>query len=122
MKQKLSFKYIIALQAAVILYTCTDIAAKLASNYPFLSMGFVLSYGVEIMLLGVYALVWQQIIKRMPLTTAFANKAFTVVWGLVFGVLFFEEKVTAGKLAGIALVVLGVILYAGTDQGAEDVE
>lgn len=63
MKQNFSLKYIIALQAAVILYTCTDIAAKLASNFPFFSLGFVLSYGVEIMLLGLYAIVWQQIHK-----------------------------------------------------------
>ena len=45
LKKSLSLRYIIMLQAAVILYTCTDIAAKLASGYPFLSMGFVLCYG-----------------------------------------------------------------------------
>lgn len=49
MKKSISLRYIVLLQAAVILYTCTDIAAKLASRYPFLSMGFVLCYGVEIL-------------------------------------------------------------------------
>ena len=41
MKKSISLRYIVLLQAAVILYTCTDIAAKLASRYPFLSMGFL---------------------------------------------------------------------------------
>ena len=56
MKKSISLRYIVLLQAAVILYTCTDIAAKLASRYPFLSMGFLLCYGVEILILGVYAI------------------------------------------------------------------
>ena len=51
------------------------------------------------------AIGWQQVIKRIPLTTAFANKAVTVVWGLVWGALFFREAVTPGKLLGAALDV-----------------
>ena len=63
-------------------------------------------------LLGLYALGWQQVIKRLPLTTAFANKAVTVVWGLVWGALLFAEPITPGKLAGCGLIVAGVVLYA----------
>lgn len=61
---------------------------------------------------------WQQIIKRLPLTTAFANKAVTVVWGIIWGALFFKEPVTIGKIAGAVLVILGVVLYAYADKEA----
>ena len=56
--------------------------------------------------------------KRLPLTTAFANKAVTVVWGIIWGALFFKEPVTIGKIAGAVLVILGVVLYAYADKEA----
>ena len=52
----------------------------------------------------------------MPLTLAFANKAVTTVWGLVWGLLFFQEQVTVGKLAGIALIVAGVVVFSTADK------
>lgn len=110
------------LHLLIAVYSLSGVFFKIAGTMPFLSFGFCLFYGMVIAILGIYAIGWQQIIKRIPLTTAFANKAFTVVWGLVFGVLFFKEKITVGKLAGVVLVVLGVILYAGADQEAENVE
>ena len=54
----------------------------------------------------------------MPLTLAFANKAVTTVWGLVWGLLFFKESVTWGKLAGIALIVTGVVVFSTADKEA----
>ena len=49
------------------------------------------------------------------------NKAATVIWGLVFGALFFRERVTAGKLFGAALIIAGIVLYAlpGAARGRE---
>ena len=40
------------------------------------------------------------------------NKAATVVWGLVFGRVFFGERVSAPKLIGAALIIAGIVLYA----------
>ena len=56
-------------------------------------------------LLGVYALGWQQVLRHIPLSAAYANKAVTVVWGCVWGLLLFREQLTPGKLAGGALVL-----------------
>ena len=87
-----------------------------------MSVRFCLYYGTVILLLGVYAIGWQQVIKRIPLTTAFANKAVTVVWGLVWGALFFHEAVTPGKLLGAVLVIAGVILFERADGEAAESE
>ena len=75
---------------------------------------------IIILLLGFYAIGWQQIIKRLPLTTAFANKAVTVVWGIIWGAVFFQEKVTIGKVIGAILVILGVVVYANADGKVKD--
>ena len=68
------------------------------------------------MLLAVYAFVWQQLIKRIPLTVAYANKAVTLVWGLVWGWLFFGESITPGKIIGIIMVMAGVVIYSVADD------
>ena len=81
-----------------------------------MSFRFIVLYGMVIMLLGLYAIFWQQIIKNMPLTAAYANRAVTVFWGMVWGLLIFKERITLGKAAGAALVIAGIILFALSDK------
>lgn len=112
-----SKKVLLLLHLLLMVYSTSGILSKLAAGVPFLSVRFCLYYGGIIALLGIYAIGWQQIIKRMDLTAAFANKAVTVVWGIVWGTLFFGETVTAGKLMGAALVIAGVVLFVRSDHG-----
>lgn len=109
---KTETKALIGLHVLLMVYSLSSICGKLASGYSFLSLGFIVCYGGMIGLLGAYALGWQQVIKRLPLTFAYANRAVTVVWGIVWGALFFSEPITAGKLVGALIVLAGVVLYA----------
>ena len=61
-------------------------------------------------------------VDKLESILAFANKAVTVVWGLVWGALFFREAVTPGKLLGAALVIVGVILFERADGEAAESE
>ena len=70
-----------------------------------------------IALLGVYAIGWQQVIKLLPLTYAYANKAVTVLWGIVWGVLLFHEQVSPLKLLGALIVLAGVVLFSLAERG-----
>ena len=110
------FKVLLLLHVMLLLYSTSGIFSKLASGQAFLSVRFCLYYAVIIALLGIYAIGWQQIIKRIPLTTAYANKAVTVVWGLVWGLIVFREGITPGKLLGAAMVVAGVVIFALSDR------
>ena len=66
----------------------------------------------------VYAIGWQQVIKRLPLTMAYANRAVTIVWGIIWGLLFFNEKLNVGKIIGAVIVIAGVLLYVTeSDEG-----
>lgn len=112
-------KTLFLLHILLMIYSMSGICSKMAAQAKFLSFEFCLYYGIIIFLLGFYAIGWQQIIKRLPLTTAFANKAVTIVWGLVWGLVFFSEKITVGKIIGVFLVVGGVVLYAKADSGEE---
>ena len=89
---------------------------QVSSWRKFFECSICIYYAVIIVLLGVYAIGWQQVIKRIPLTTAFANKAVTVVWGIVWGWFFFGESITPGKLIGAGMVIAGVVLFAKSDE------
>jgi drug/metabolite transporter (DMT)-like permease len=109
-------KTFIALHVILMVYSFGGFFSKTAALSDFLSLKFVMCYGMLILILGIYAIAWQQIIKKVPLTTAYANKAITVVWGLVWGFVFFGEKITKGKLLGVALIVTGIVLFATADK------
>lgn len=115
-------KTLFALHLLLALYSLCSICGKLAAGFPFLSLGFVVSYGGMLGILAVYALGWQQVIKRMPLTSAYANRAVTIVWGIVWGYLVFGEAVSVRKLLGAAVVLAGVVLFALADKEGTDKE
>ena len=105
----------LALHLLLLLFAGTTVLSKLAAGEEFLSPRFCLFFGGEFVLLGIYALGWQQILKRLPLTVAYTNKAVTLVWSLVFGALLFREQVSAKQIVGCVLVVAGVVLFVRAD-------
>lgn len=121
-KMKSKVKTLLLLHIMLMIYSMSGICSKLAAGEKFLSIKFCVYYGLIIFLLGFYAIGWQQIIKRLPLTTAFANKAVTVIWGIIWGLLFFSEPITVGKVIGAVLVVLGVVIFAYSEKETEDIE
>ncbi len=113
-------KVFLCLHILLMLYSCSGILSKFAAGYDFLSWQFCLLYVGIIGILGVYAIGWQQVLKRMPLTSAFSNKAITVVWGIIWGALFFSEPITLMKIVGAVLIICGVVLYAHADSHEQE--
>lgn len=114
-------KALVALHVMLAVYSLSSVCAKLAAGFDFMSLGFIACYGGMIALLGAYAIGWQQVIKRLPLTYAYANKAVTVLWGIVWGVLLFHERVSPLKVLGALIVLAGVVLFslAERDEAAK---
>lgn len=102
-----------------LLYSFTSVFSKLAALEGKISVRFLMLYGGTIIIMAVYALCWQQIIKKLPLMVAYANKAVIVIWGMLWGILFFGEKVSAGKLIGILFVSIGVVMFAKSSNEGE---
>ncbi len=101
-------KPLLLLHGIMLLYSICAIFSKLASEETFLSLPFIFLYGVVLLILFVYAILWQQVLKVMPLTMAYANKAVVIIWGLVWGRLFFGEPVTVKKTAASVIMVIGI--------------
>lgn len=115
-------KTLIGLHILLFCFSMSEVFSKLASGEDFLSIKFCIYYACIIGIFGIYAICWQQVIKRLPLTVAYANKAITIVWGIVFGMLFFGEKLNAGKVIGAIIVIIGVIAYVTADgeEGSDE--
>ena len=115
-KKKSNLIYYIVLHILLLFYSFSGVCSKFASGEKFLSFKFILLYGGIIAILGVYAIVWQQILKHIPLTTAFCNKAVGIIWGIVWGFLIFKEAVKWNMLVGAVIVIIGVIIVVKSDE------
>lgn len=108
------------LQAGVAVYAAGTVCSKMASAQPVLSLPFCAWLFAQVFMLFVYALIWQQAIKTIDLSVAYANKAVGIFWSLLWGVLLFHEGVNFGKIAAICLVVCGTVLMNRAPSGEQE--
>ncbi len=109
-------KYFLVLHVLVLFYSLSGICSKIAATQDFMSFKFILCYGGIIGILGVYAIVWQQVLKHINLTTAFCNKSAEMIWGILWGVLFFKEAIKWNMILGAVIVIVGVIIVVTSDE------
>lgn len=100
-------------------YSLLGYISKSASNSSFLSIGYIISLGILIAGMGIYAILWQQFLKRKSLIILYANKAVSVVWGVVWGFVFFDEPVTLCKIIGAIVIIVGIIFVVSSESESE---
>ena len=105
------FPYLL-MHAIFLLYSFYTVLGKVASGYAFLSPRYCMLYASLILVLAVYAVLWQQVLKRVRLSVATANKAVTIIWGMLWSALFFKEEITVRKLAGVAVISVGILVLS----------
>ena len=113
MKKKITIKDILVLQIVIAIYTLSTVKAKHASGEPLFSVGFFGFYGAELLILGIYALLWQQMIKKFELSVAYTNRAMALLWSLIWAVVIFKDNITVKNVIGVALVIAGTIIVNG---------
>ncbi len=101
---------IVLLEVSVVVYSLSTVAANMASKQEFLSLKYILFFGLDFFILGVYAILWQQVIKKFQLSIAYANKAVTLLWSMLWNFIIFSQGITPGKVAGVLLVMVGAIV------------
>ncbi len=116
MKQRITWKDILILQGVIVIYTVSQVMAKTAALEELFSIQFMVFYGIEFIALGIYAICWQQVIKKFDLSIAYANRAMALLWSLLWSTMIFKEDITVGKIAGVCAVMIGVIIINGGEQ------
>ena len=81
-----------------------------------MSFKFILYYGLEMLILAVYAVVWQQLIKKFEISVAYANKAMGLLWSIVWAILIFNETITIKNVIGVVIVIVGTIIVNSEDE------
>lgn len=103
-------RYYIILHLIIALYSIISVLSKFAAREEFLSWGYIFFYGAVIVALLLYAVVWQQVLKKVDLNVAYASKAVTVIWSTLWGVIIFSETLSWNNIVGGLIVLSGVIL------------
>ena len=115
-------KSFLLLHGILCLYSCGAIVSKTAAQKELFSIEFLVLYGIVLCNLGIYAIAWQKVLKNVPLNIAYANKAITVIWGMIWGFLFFKENITIQKVLGALIIIVATIMIVKSDNVAEQEE
>ncbi len=115
MKNKKTIIWLLILHVSLFVYALSSFFSKLASKQQFLSWQFFVFYACVLLAIGVYAIIWQQVIKHLPLITAYANKAITILWGILFGVVAFNESYNVKQIIATVVIIVGVLLVVLSD-------
>lgn len=99
-----------ALHISLIVNSLAGVASKFAGRQRFLSKEWCFCYGMVLLITFLFALAWQQILAHMSLMFAFLNKPVTIIWGLLWGVLIFGEKVSWNMILGSAVILAGILI------------
>lgn len=102
------------LYIAFFIYSISSVFAKVAASQEIFGKT-LLFMGIEIVFLGFYAVIWQQVLKKFQLTVAMSNKGITVIFALIWSVIFFHETITLMNIIGAILIVVGIGLVSVDD-------
>lgn len=111
----INMKYYLKLHILLFIYSLGSVCSKLASEEEFLSVQFCIYYILILLVLILYAIAWQQILKQISLNSAYANKAITVIWGMVWGKVLFGERVSCLNFIGALMIMAGIYKVAVSD-------
>jgi drug/metabolite transporter (DMT)-like permease len=117
------------IQPAVMLFSSVSVLAKLASGMlpPRGQASSLWDYVVTIVtdfrivllvalmffILGLYAIIWQILIKNAQIAVIYANKSSYLLWAQIAAVLFFGEHLSWSNVVGIAIIFAGIMLSNG---------
>ena len=102
----------IQLHQNILLFSLTSVFSKAASvqynKHGLSSPLFYLFLFLMVANCGIYAITWQQVIKKFSLSTAYANKSVYLLWSQIWAVLIFHENLSIQNIIGILVVLFGV--------------
>ncbi|MBQ9065172.1 MAG: EamA family transporter [Blautia sp.] len=111
-------KYI-QLHLNILLFSLTSVFSKAASvqfNRGGLSNPLLYVFlGLMVLNCGIYAICWQMVIKKFPLSTAYAHRSVYLVWSQIWAVIIFKETLTWKNILGMLIVVIGVLVVTGDE-------
>ena len=101
-----------ALVGINMLYACVGICTKMAAQQTMLSWPYMLWFGGAVAIIGVYAILWQQVLRRIELSIAYMFKGTTLIFTMLIAALLFGEIITIPNILGSVIIIIGIVLLA----------
>lgn len=111
MKEKRNLSDYWMLYTDIAIYSFVSVLAKFAALQHSLVVSALL-IGGEVFLLGIYAIIWQQILKKFDLSVSISSKGITVVLVLVWSTWFFHEVITLWNILGAIVIIAGLYMVS----------
>ncbi len=96
--------------AAIFCESFSSVFLKMAGQAGAMTPMYFFYYLCAIAVMGIYAIVWQLILERLPLTTAYLRKGVTYILIFVWAALIFHEQITVQQVIGIIVIIAGMVV------------
>lgn len=106
-----SVQYIVLI-LVYLFYASLSLILKYTGLQEPLSWPWILGFVGLVASLGIYAVAWQQILKRIDLGTAYMFKGTSLIFIMLLLHLCYGEPITPVKLIGTGIIIVGIALYA----------
>lgn len=114
--KKISIQSIILMQGSALIFSLSNIFSKMAAREKSVTVKFCVFYSMSLIIMGIYAVLWQQILKRVSMIVAYSNRLVAMIWGIVWGILIFKEKITIQVVIGTIIIFLGLYIMVNDDE------
>ena len=116
MSQKQTILSTLSLVAINLLYACVSIFAKYASQQEFMSWNYMCGLIGAVCVMGLYAVLWQQVLKRIELSMAYMFKGTSIVFVMLLAYILFGEQITWNNIIGAIIIISGIVLFAHSSE------
>lgn len=105
-------KDILILVGVNMIYACTGICTKMAAQQEQFSWPYLLWFGGAVAIIGVFAILWQQVLRRIDLGTAYMFKGTTLIFTMLIAALLFGEQITIPNIIGSVIIITGITILS----------
>lgn len=115
-RKNISIGNALFLCAVVAVYSMSGLFTKQASNCDFLSFPYLGCLFGVVLILAVYAVLWQIALKHVPLSQAYLFRSLGIIYGLALAAFVFKETITWTNLLGGIVVLFGLIILLSENK------
>lgn len=98
------------------LYACVSLFTKYASQQEFMSWNYMVGLIGAIGVMGLYAVLWQQVLKRIELSLAYMFKGSSLIFVMLLANVIFGEQITWNNIVGAIIIISGIVLFANSAE------
>ena len=77
-----------------------------------MSWWYWLWFAGAVAVIGIYAMLWQQVLKRIELGTAYMFKGTSLIFTMLIAALLFGEAITIPNIIGSVIIIVGIVFLA----------